>query len=54
MPILSILQRVLSANQIHVNMGAFVGMTDITNAVARVIMLEKPANVSFIAVIYNY
>jgi len=47
---LSILQRVLSASEIRVNMEAFASMTESTDAVARIIILEKPANVSVIAV----
>ena len=53
MPMLLLLQGVLSASQIPVNMEAFVSMTDSTDADARVIILEKRANVSFIAVMYN-
>ena len=53
-PILLILQRVLSASQIRVNMEAFASMTESTDAVARRIILGKPANVSVIAVMYNY
>ena len=53
-PILFILQRVLSANQIRVNMEAFASMMECTDAVARIIILEKPALVSVIAVTYNY
>ena len=54
MPILLILQRVLSARQIRVNMEVFASILESILAVARMIILEKPANVSFIAVMYNY
>ena len=53
MPIVLLLQRVLSASQIRVDMEAFASMMDSTDADARVIILEKRANVSFIAVMYN-
>ena len=52
--ILFILQRVLYASKIRVNMEAFASMTDRTDAVARIIIMEKPAQVSGIAVMYNY
>ena len=54
MPIMLLLQRVLYASQIRVDMEAFASMMDSTDADARVIILEKRANVSFIAVMYNY
>ena len=44
----------LSASQIRVNMEAFASMTESTDAVARMIILEKLANVSFLVVMYNY
>jgi len=50
---LLILQRMLSARQIPVNMEAFASLSDSTNAVARNIIMEKPAQVSVIAVMYN-
>ena len=52
--ILFILQRVLYASKIRVNMEAFASMTDRTDAVARIIIMEKPAQVSGIVVMYNY
>jgi len=50
---LFILQRVLSATQIRVNMEAIVGMMESIDAIAQMGILEKPAKVSFIAIIYN-
>ena len=50
---LFILQRMLSASKIRVNMGAFASMTERTDAVARIIIMEKLAQVSAIAVIYD-
>ena len=44
----------LSASQIRVNMEVFANMTESTDAVARMIILEKPANVSYVAVMYKY
>ena len=35
-------------------MEAFAGMMESTDAVARIIILENPADVSVIAVMYNY
>ena len=49
-----VLQRVLFANKIRVNMEALACMTDSTDAVARIGIMEKPAQVSVIAVIYNH
>ena len=49
-----ILQRVLFAIKIHVNMEALANMTEITNATARIGFMEKPVKVSVIAVMYNY
>ena len=54
MPISLILQRVLSARLIRVNMEAVASTMESTNAVARMIIMEKPATVSVIAVMYNY
>ena len=54
MPILLFLQRVLSARLIRVNMEAVASTMESTNAVARMIIMEKPANVSVIEVMYNY
>ena len=51
---LLIVQRALSASQIRVNMEEFVSMTENTDAVARRIILGKPANVSLIALMCNY
>ena len=53
-PISLLLQRVLSVRQIRVNMEAFASITESTDAVARIIILEKPAHVSVIIVVYNY
>ena len=50
--ILLILQRVLSANQIRVHMEPLASMTDSTDAVARILILENSAHVSIIVVIY--
>ena len=50
---LLILQRVLAASQIHVNMEAFASMKESADAVANIIILEKPAHVSVIAVMCN-
>ena len=50
MPILLILQRVLFANRIRVKMVALASMTESTNAFARINIMEKPAQVSVIAV----
>ena len=35
-------------------MEAFASITESTDAVARIIILEKPAHVSVIIVVYNY
>ena len=49
-PIVFMLQRVLFAIEILVNMGAHASLTESTDAVARQIILELDANVSVIAV----
>ena len=51
---LLILQRVLSATQIRVNMEAIARMMDCIDAVAQMIILEILAKVSVIAVMYTY
>ena len=43
----------LYANEIRVNMVAFASITDSTRAIARINIMEKPAQVSIIAVMYN-
>ena len=43
----------LYAGEIRVNMEAFVSMTESTDAVARIIILENTADVSVISVMYN-
>ena len=50
---LLILKIVLFASQIRVHMEPLASMTDSTDAVARILILENTAHVSIIAVIYT-